>query len=53
MSLYDDKERCSSCIARLRRGGCTRWGWEEPPCERDYGQNYDEDSEDEEDEESN
>ena len=37
MSLYDDMEQCSHCMARLRPGGCTRWGMEEPPCERDYG----------------
>ena len=45
MSLYDDMERCSGCMARLRPGGCTRWGWEEPPCERDYGYSYSEEPE--------
>lgn len=47
MSYYDDMERCSGCMARLRPGGCTMWGWEEPLCERDYG----EEPEEEEDEE--
>ena len=46
MSYYDDMERCDHCLARLRPGGCTRWGWEEPPCERDYG--CDEEPEEEE-----
>lgn len=45
MSLYDDLERCSGCTARFRRGGCTRWGWEEPPCERDYDENCEEEEE--------
>ena len=55
MSLFDDMERCSGCTARFRAGGCTRWGWEEPPCERVYDE-YDEpeeyEEEDEEDEEA-
>lgn len=34
MGLSDDMERCAGCTARFRRGGCTRWGWEKPPCER-------------------
>ena len=36
MSLYGDMEHCSHCLARLRPGGCTRWGTEVAPCERDY-----------------
>lgn len=46
MSLYDDMERCDLCMARLRPGGCDRWGTEIPPCEQDYN----EDEEEEEDE---
>lgn len=49
MSLYDDMERCSGCTARFRAGGCTRWGWEEPPCERVYDEPESEEEEDEED----
>ena len=49
MSLYDDLEHCSGCTARFRRGGCTRWGWEEPPCERVYDKPESEEEEDEED----
>ena len=47
MSLQDDLERCSGCTARFRAGGCTRWGWEEPPCERVYDE-YDEPESEEE-----
>jgi hypothetical protein len=46
MSLYDDMERCDHCMARLRPGGCTRWGTEAAPCEADY--DYDEDEEEDE-----
>ena len=47
MSYYDDMERCSHCMARLRPGGCTMWGWEEPPCERDYEGEPEEEEDDE------
>jgi hypothetical protein len=46
MSYYDDQEHCSHCIARLRPGGCTRWGTEVAPCEaedEDEGEEEDED----------
>ena len=46
MSLYDDMKRCDHCMARFRAGGCTRWGTEVAPCERDYGS--DEEPEEEE-----
>lgn len=46
MSLYDDMEQCSHCLARLRPGSCTRWGTETAPCESDY----DEDEVDDDDE---
>ena len=46
MSLYDDMEHCEHCLARLRPGGCTRWGTEVAPCVEDY----DEDEKEEEDE---
>ena len=47
MSLYDDMEHCSHCMARLRPGGCTRWGTEIPPCEQaDYDEDEEEDEED-------
>ena len=49
MSLSDDMERCSGCTARFRAGGCTRWGWEEPPCERVYDEPEEEGEEEEED----
>ena len=49
MSLYDDLEHCSGCTARFRRGGCIRWGWEEPLCERDYEEPESEEEEHEED----
>ena len=49
MSLYDDLERYSGCTARFRAGGCTRWGWEEPPCERVYDEPESEEEENEED----
>ena len=50
MSLYDDMEQCSHCMARLRPGGCTRWGTEIPPCEQpDYDEDENEGEEDEED----
>ena len=49
MSLYDDRERCSGCTARFRAGGCTRWGWDEPPCERVYDEQKNEDEDDEDD----
>ena len=51
MSLYDDMERCSHCLARLRPGGCTRWGTEVAPCEQDYEEEYEEEGGEEEDEE--
>lgn len=51
MSLYDDMERCSGCLARLRRGGCTRWGWEDPPCERVYDEPKEYEGEEEEEDE--
>lgn len=45
MSLYDDMEQCSYCTARLRPGGCTRWGTEVAPCEADYDEDEEEDEE--------
>lgn len=42
MSLYDDMGRCDHCLARLRPGGCTRWGTEAAPCEADYDEDEDE-----------
>ena len=48
MSLYDDMERCDHCLARLRPGGCTRWGTETAPCERDYEEEDEDEEEDEE-----
>ena len=47
MSYYDDMEKCSGCMARLRPGGYTMWGWEEPPCERYYGEEPEEEEDDE------
>ena len=51
MSLYDDMEQCSHCMARLRSGGCTRWGTEAAPCERDYEEEDEEEDDEEEEEE--
>lgn len=51
MSYYDDQEQCSHCMARLRPGGCTRWGTEAAPCEADYDYDEYEDEDEEEDEE--
>ena len=52
MSLYDDRERCGRCLARLRPGGCTCWGWEEPPCEKDYGDEEPEEEDEDEDDQA-
>lgn len=52
MSLYDDMERCDHCLARLRPGGCTIWGTEVAPCERDYEEPEECEEEDEEDEDA-
>ena len=50
MSYYDDMERCDHCLARLRPGGCTRWGTEVAPCEREYEEEDGEDEEEDEEE---
>ncbi len=52
MSYYDDQEACSHCTARFRQGGCTRWGTELPPCERDYEEPEECEEEEEEDEDA-